>query len=82
MLGYKMTEVLLSDIEDINGKDLIDSRLYTLQNGYDSFDKVLNSNSDPITLDKSKKPYTILDGRHRIFLARQKGYKKVNVRFG
>ena len=43
---------------------------------------VLNSNSDPITLDKSKKPYTILDGRHRIFLARQKGYKKVNVRFG
>ncbi len=77
-----MTEIFLSDIEDINSEDLIDSRLYTLQNGYDSFDKVLNSNSDPITLDKSKKPYTILDGRHRIFLARQKGYKKVNVRFG
>ena len=77
-----MPEVFLSDIENINSNDLIDSRLYDLQNGYDPFDKVLNSKSDPITLDNSKKPYTILDGRHRIFLARKKDYKKVNVRFG
>lgn len=76
-----MPEVFLSDIEDINSKDLIDSRIYNLQNGYDPFDKVLNSKSDPITLDDSEKPYTIIDGRHRIFLARKKGYEKVNVQF-
>ena len=77
-----MPEVFLSDIENVDGNVLIDSRLYTLENGYDPFDKVLNSKSDPITLDKSSKPYTILDGRHRIYLARKKGYKKVNVCFG
>jgi ParB-like chromosome segregation protein Spo0J len=45
--------------------------------GYSPFDEVLNSRSDPITLDVTSKPYEIIDGRHRIFLARQYGYSEV-----
>jgi hypothetical protein len=76
-----MTSVLLSEIEMVSRSELIDSRLETLENGYDSFDKVLNNSSDPIKLDESSRPYKIIDGRHRIYLARQKGYKSVNVNF-
>jgi hypothetical protein len=76
-----MPSVLLSDIEKVSSSELIASRLKTLENGYDSFDKVLNSSSDPIKLDNSSKPYKIIDGRHRIYLARQKGYKSVNAKF-
>lgn len=76
-----MPKISLSEIENVSRSELSDSRLKTLENGYDSFDKILNSSSDPITLDQSSKPYKIIDGRHRVFLARNKGYSSVNVRF-
>lgn len=76
-----MPSVSLSEIESVSRSDLSDSRLRTLENGYDSFDTVLNSSSDPVALDKSSKPYRIVDGRHRVYLARQKGYSSVNARF-
>lgn len=76
-----MPSVPLSDIECVNLSDISESRIRMLENGYASFDKVLNSSSDPITLDKSKKPYRIVDGQHRVYLARQKGYSSVNVKF-
>lgn len=75
-------QVSLSDIESVDKSDLSESRLKTLLNGYSSFEEVLNSKSDPIALDRrSGKPYSITDGRHRIYLARQKGYSSVPVIF-
>lgn len=76
-----MPSISLSEIESVSRSDLSDSRLRTLENGYDYFDTVLNSSSDPVALDKSSKPYRIVDGRHRVYLARQKGYSSVNARF-
>ena len=73
-------QVSLRDIEDISLRDLKSSRLNNLQNGFSSFDTVLNSQSDPIALTGSK-PYEIVDGRHRVYLARQKGYSKVPAIF-
>lgn len=72
-----MSDVKLDDIEDVYKGILSDSRLDTLQDGYSSFDDVVNSRSDPITLDASSTPYKIIDGRHRIYLAREKGYRSV-----
>lgn len=76
------TQVPLSEIEHVNPSDLSQSRLHTLQHGFSSFDDTLNSRSTPIALDgKSGKPYKIIDGRHRIYLARKLGYKAVPARF-
>lgn len=74
-----MSSILLSDIENVSRSELSESRLHNLENGYDSFDKVLNSNSDPITLERNSFPYKIIDGRHRIYLAREKGRLSVNA---
>lgn len=77
-----MKEISLSDIEDVSSGDLSQRRLDDLQNGYSSFDEVLNSSSDPITLDDSSgTPYSIVDGRHRIYLARKMGYSRVPAQF-
>lgn len=78
----QVRQVSLSDIEQVNRSDLRESRLSTLLNGYDPFEKVLNSKSDPIALDRgSGRPYRIMDGRHRVYLARQKGYTSVPAIF-
>lgn len=76
-----MVTVSLSDIESVNRSELSARRLNDLQNGYSSFETVLSSSSDQITLDKSRRPYQIIDGRHRVYLARQKGYSSVSARF-
>lgn len=76
-----MERVSLSEIENVNRGNLNEDRLKTLQSGYSSFENVLNSSSDPIALYKGTKPYQIADGRHRIFLARQKGYSHINAKF-
>lgn len=74
--------VNLSDIQAVSKSDLIQNRLDMLLNGFSPFDEVLKSSSDPITLSRGNGiPYTIIDGRHRIYLARQKGYKSIKVFF-
>ena len=75
-------QVSLSDIRDVTKSELIQSRIDTLLDGYSPFEEVLNSKSNPIALDKGNgKPYDIHDGRHRIYLARQKGYSSVPAIF-
>lgn len=69
--------VKLSDIVNVSRSELNKAKLDALENSYDSFDAQLNSSSDPIALDKTTRPYQITNGRHRIFLARQKGYRSV-----
>ncbi len=71
---------LLSDIENVSRQELDQRRLNTLLHGFNSFDQVLQSRADLITVDKRfGKPYRIIDGRHRIFLARQKGYRGIFI---
>lgn len=77
-----MPSVKLSDIQSVSSSDLRQSRLDNLLNGYSSFDQVLSNSSDPIALSKKCNiPYSIIDGRHRVYLARKKGYSSVNVVF-
>lgn len=54
--------VKLSDIEQTYGV-LSDKKLAALKQG--------QTPSGPIVLDRSQKPYKVIDGRHRIHLARQ-----------
>jgi hypothetical protein len=70
-------QVKLSDIEELDLKDLEQAKLHALENSYDSFEDQVNSRSNPIALDMTSIPYKILDGRHRIFLSRQKGHTSV-----
>ncbi len=72
--------VSLSDIEQVSQSELSSSKLDALVNGYDSFEYQLNSSSNPIALSGSR-PYRIIDGRHRVFMARQKGYDSVPAIF-
>lgn len=75
-------QVSLSDIRNVSLSELESSKLQGLENGYDSFDSQVNNCSDAnaIALTGSK-PYDITNGRHRIYLARKKGWSTVRARF-
>ena len=76
-----MEKINLSEIENVNKSSLSEERLRTLENGYSSFDDVINNSGDPIALYRGTKPYEIADGKHRIYLARKKGYSSVKAKF-
>jgi hypothetical protein len=66
--------VKLSDIEYVNVKYLKDYKLKALQDG--------NSPSGLITLQRaSGTPYKILDGNHRIYIARENGKSLIEAIF-
>lgn len=71
--------IKLSDIRVLDDNELIPTRLDLLQNGYSSFQEVLQTSSDPIMVDMSTYPYEIIDGRHRIHLARQQGIEELEI---
>ncbi len=74
--------VLLSEIENINSGELNPKRIKNLLHGFSPFGQVLKSRSEPVALDgKRGKPYRIIDGRHRVYLARQKGYHFIPAAF-
>lgn len=79
-MSKQRVKVSLNDIEHISQSDLSNAKLNSLINGYDSFDYQLNSSSNPIALSGSR-PYRIIDGRHRVFMARKKGYDSVPAIF-
>lgn len=79
-MAKERVNVSLSDIEHISQSDLSSSKLDALVNGYDSFEYQLNNSSNPIALSGSR-PYKVIDGRHRVFMARQKGYYTVPAIF-
>lgn len=77
-----MEEVDLDDIESVSEGELSQSRLENLRDGHSSFDDVLRSWSEPINRDRSGGIlYEIIDGRHRIYLAREMGYSTVPAQF-
>ena len=71
--------ISLDDIEFVNRSELEDKKLYALEHSYDSFEKQLNSKLSPIAISCDSKPYRITNGRHRIYLAREKGLSTVEV---
>jgi hypothetical protein len=79
-MSKQRVNVSLSDIEHISQSDLSNAKLNALVNGCDSFEHQLNSSSNPIALSGSR-PFRIIDGRHRVFWARQKGYDSVPAIF-
>lgn len=77
-----MPHVDLDDIEDVDYEDLSNKRLYDLEHGYSDFDDVLENARDPIALERyGGPPYSIIDGKHRVYIARQRGYRSVPARF-
>lgn len=74
-----MENINLSDIE--TGFEIIEAKVQSIINDNASFDELLNSRFSPIALDKSTYPYTIINGRHRVYLARKKGYSSVPAVF-
>lgn len=79
-MSKQRANVPLNDIRHVSQSELSNKKLNALENGHDSFEYQLNSSSNPIALTGGK-PYDISDGRHRIFLARQKGYRYVPAIF-
>ncbi|MDP5337534.1 MAG: hypothetical protein NWQ28_03040 [Nodularia sp. (in: cyanobacteria)] len=70
-----LSPVVLADIEAVNKRELKDSKLQQLAG---CLDDALYKSSEPIRIDKTfGKPFKIINGRHRIYLCRQKGYKLV-----
>ncbi|WP_414549982.1 hypothetical protein [Anabaena sp. CCY 0017] len=70
-----LSPVVLADIETVNKRELKDSKLQQLVG---CLDDALYKSSEPIRIDKTfGKPFKIINGRHRIYLCRQKGYKLV-----
>ena len=76
-------QINLSDIENVKLNDLDSKKLYWLENGADSFDYQVNQCTDEnaVALSNGTNPYEILNGRHRIYLARQKGWRTIRARF-
>ncbi|WP_414586995.1 hypothetical protein [Scytonema sp. PCC 10023] len=71
--------VVLLDIEHLDRSKLSEKKLNDLQN---RLSEALFNSSEPIALDKRfGKPYRITNGRHRIYLAREKGYQMVPAIF-
>ena len=63
----------LTWIEPVAETALLADRLARFRSSVLLFEVLLHQCSEPIRLDVRTMPYRILDGRHRIFLARQRG---------
>lgn len=72
-MASSIRNVDVDEIEHISRSDLNEARLTTLQDGCDDFEDLLNSASEPIRLSGTEPPYEVDDGRHRMYLARDKG---------
>lgn len=72
-----LVEMPLALVEEVHVAELESDRIEILLTGYSPFEEVLHSTRNPITLDRPGPPYRIIDGRHRVYLARQRGYTTV-----
>src|SRR3954447_20058843 len=76
----QIKHIPLNAIEQVNIDELKPNRIDILLNGAESFDTVINSRLNPITLDGPHAPYVIIDGRHRVYLSRQRGDTHIPAR--
>lgn len=70
--------IQLSEIKHVSYNELSVDRLNKLESGNKTLERIINETNDIITL-QGKRPYDIIDGRHRIFLARKLGLKSIRV---
>ena len=69
------TPVKMSDIRVPNRSELIEGKIRSIENSPDSISSLLHDETDPITLHKGTPPYEVYSGRHRVYVANQKGTK-------
>jgi hypothetical protein len=65
--------VRISEIKIPNKNELNEGKLRSLENSPDSLESLLQSKSDPIRLEGQYPPYRVTSGRHRVYLAYQRG---------
>jgi hypothetical protein len=70
----------ISDIKIPNKSELKDFKLKQFKSDADLV-KAINHDKDPIVLYQGSRPYEICDGRHRVYLAKQKGINVIPVLF-
>lgn len=75
------TPVKMSDIRVPNRSELIEGKIRSIENSPDSISSLLHDERDPITLDKGTPPYEVYSGRHRVYVAYQKGIKIIPAVF-
>ncbi len=68
----KMSDIRIPDFNELN-----QGKLLSLKNSPDSLEKLLHSKSDPIKLTGKKPPYEVYTGRHRVYLAYQRGIQLI-----
>ncbi|HRH44284.1 MAG TPA: hypothetical protein PKY82_21805 [Pyrinomonadaceae bacterium] len=78
--GKKLERISIDKINTPSLNELNQNRLNTLKNGFDKFSSIIDDpfwNGDPISLESKGENYFIIDGRHRIYLAKQTRLKSV-----
>ena len=73
--------VKMSDIRVANRSELNEGKIKSIENSPDSISSLLHSKTDPIALHKGKPPYEVYSGRHRVYVAFQKGIKLIPAVF-
>jgi hypothetical protein len=73
--------VKISDIRVPNRSELIEGKITSVENSPDSISSLLHDATDPITLHKGTPPYEVYSGRHRVYVADQKGIKIIPAVF-
>ncbi len=73
--------VKMSDIRVPNRSELNEGKIRSLLNSPDSIESLLHSKTDPIALHKGTPPYEVYSGRHRVYVAAQKGIKLIPAVF-
>lgn len=75
------TPVKMSDIQVPKKSELNEGKIRSLENSPDSIESLLHSKTDPIALHKGTPPYEVYSGRHRVYVAAQKGIKLIPAVF-
>ncbi len=73
--------VKMSDIRVPKRSELNEGKIRSLENSPDSIESLLHSKTDPIALHKGTPPYEVYSGRHRVYVAAQKGIKLIPAVF-
>ncbi|MCC3569174.1 MULTISPECIES: hypothetical protein [unclassified Microcoleus] len=73
--------VKMSDIRVLNLSELNPAKIRAIENSSESLSSLLHDQDDPIVLYRGTPPYELCDGRHRVYLAEQRGIKLVPAAF-
>lgn len=73
--------VKMSDIRVPQRSELNEGKIRSIENSPDSISSLLHSKSDPIALHKGSPPYEVYSGRHRVYVAAQRGIKLIPAVF-